>query len=96
METIGKVRIEAGYRLYYRTVHFIRYYNGSVAIKEDVSILRRCRLKYLVGKHYGICNLFSNGSAKSYIFKYREKASVKILTTGESKECLLFYTPNFL
>lgn len=61
---LGKVRIEAGYGLYYRTVHFIRYYNGIVDIKGDVSILRRCRLKYLVGKHYGACNLFSSGSAK--------------------------------
>lgn len=53
--------------------------------------------KILLGKHYGVCNLFSNGSAKRYIFKYREKARVKQnLTTGESKERLLYYTSTFL
>lgn len=53
---------------YYRIISFIRYYNGVVAIKKAVSILRQCTLKYLRVKYGDICNLFSNSSAqKLYI-----------------------------
>lgn len=47
LETIEEIRLWAAYGLYYRIVNFIRNYNDIVAIKGDVSILRRCRLKYL-------------------------------------------------
>lgn len=79
LETIEEIRLWAAYGLYYRIVNFIRNYNDIVAIKGDVSILRRCRLKYLgvMCWYYGICNLFSNGSTKCYTYKYREKANVK-------------------
>lgn len=79
LETIGEIRIWAAFRSYYRIVNFIRYYNDIVAIKGDVSILRRCRLKYLgvMCWNYGICNLFLNGSTKRSTYKYREKANVK-------------------
>lgn len=55
---------------------FMRYHNGIVAVKKAVSVLRKCRLKYLGVKYCDICSLFSNGSAKGYIFKYSEKANV--------------------
>ena len=67
------IRIWAGYEWYYRIISFIRYYNGIVAIKKAVSILRKCRLKYLGVKYCDICATYFQVAQQKVIYLNTEK-----------------------